>query len=227
MTADASLSGEAVTRRIKAHVKENWLHQFDIDDEGRISSAENFQYRRRILEGVFGTLFLDRSVLVLDEASGIYPALISRAGARAVAASSASESTCELIRDVVEFLEAPAEIVNSQMVGFYDSEPYADMQYSASYDFLLVLGQIWSMFRASSGSFEAVTEACAAVVTDGLVFDWTDAEWASPPPPPNYDRAEFCRALARNFEYVTCYSDWLVVAVGALPPATGEATAPS
>jgi hypothetical protein len=208
---------DLLTRKLKEHVKDNWLHQFELDADKGISSPENFAYRRRILEGVFATLFTDHSVLVLDEASGVYPALVKQGGARAVAACSPNELTCELISEVVDFLEVPADVVNSRMVGFDDAEPYVDMQYGGSYEFLLSLGQIWPMFRSSGGSFDAVVEACAYVVTDGLVFDWTDAEWASPSPPPEYNRAQFCRALAKKFEYVTCYSDWLVVATGKLP----------
>lgn len=139
-----------------------------------------------------------------------------------MAACSANDLTCDLIREVVGFLDAPADVLNSRMVGFYESEPYVDMHYGDSHEFLLALGQIWPMFGAAGQSFDAVVEACAFLVTDGLVFDWTEAEWASPPPPPEYNRAEFCGALRKKFEHVTCYSDWLVVATGKLPEASDE-----
>jgi hypothetical protein len=212
-----SASAELVTEKIREHVKDNWLHQFTIDAEKSVLSEENFSYRRRILEGLFATLFVDRSVLVLDEASGIYPALIKRAGARSVAASSANAPTRELIAEVADFLETPTNVIDSHMVGFYDSEPYVDMAHGGSHEFLLALNQIWPLFRSAGQDFEVVVEACSYIVSDGLVFDWTDAEWASPPPPAHYTRAGFCAALAKRFDYVTCYSDWLIVAAGKLP----------
>lgn len=213
---------EVLTQKIKEHVRGNWLHNFEIDSTKEVVVAENIGYRSMVLDRIFSTLFSDRSVLVLDEASGVWPTFVRRAGARYVAACSDNDLTCELIREVVDFLEAPVEVVNSKMVGFYYSEPYVDMRYGGKYEFLLGLGQIWPMFGASGQSFDAVVEACAFVVTDGLVFDWSDVEWAKPPPPLEYNRSEFCRALRKRFEYVMVYSNWLVVAVGKLPSASDE-----
>jgi hypothetical protein len=215
--AGPGAAADLLNKRIKEEVRGNWLHNFEVDAAGRISSPESYAYRRRVLEGLFSSLFLDRSVLVLDEASGIYPALVHRAGARLVAASSASQSTCDLIDDVSDFLGVSATVLNSKLLAFSDSEPYVDTEHRESHEFLLALGQIWPLFGPSGESFDAIVEASAFFVTDGLVFDWTDAEWASPPPPERYDRNEFCTALRRKFEFVTCYSDWLVVAVGKLP----------
>lgn len=212
-----------LTEKIQQHVKGNWLHNFEIDSSKEVFVADNLEYRSRILSGIFATLFFDRSVLVLDEASGVYPALVKRGGAASVTASSANEATCDLIREVTEFLEAPAEVVNSRMVAFYDAEPYVDMQYGGSHEFLLALGQIWPMYGAAGQSFDAVVEAWAFMVTDGLVLDWTDAEWAKPPPPPEYNRIELFHALRKKFEYVTGYSDAIVVATGKLPAPSEEA----
>jgi hypothetical protein len=213
----------ALTEKIREHVKGNWLHNIEIAPSKEIFVADNLEYRSRILGGIFATLFVERSVVVLDEASGVYPALVRRAGAGEVTASSANEATCDLIREVTQFLDAPAEVVNSKLVAFYDSEPYVDMQYGEGFEFLLALGQIWPMYGAAGQSFDAVVEACAFVVSDGLVFDWTDAEWAKPPPPPEYNRAEFVRALGKKFDYVTAVSDAIVVAAGKLPPDGADA----
>jgi hypothetical protein len=209
-----SARAELLTRKLNQHVGDNWLHQFELRTDGEVSSPQNLSHRQQVLEGLFATLFAERSVLVLEEASGVYPALIKRAGAQAVAASSPYEATRDLISEVSEFLEAQIEIIPSRVVGFFQDEPYVDMQYGSSYEFLLALGRLWPMYRASGGSFDAVVEACAHVVTDGLVLDWTDATWASPPP--EYTRAAFCEALEKKFGYVTVYSDWLVVALGKL-----------
>lgn len=212
-----------LTEKIQEHVKGNWLHSFEIDASKEVFVADNLEYRSRILSGIFATLFVDRSVLVLDEGSGVYPALAKRAGAGSVTASSASEATCELIGEVTEFLGAPAEVVNSRMIGFYDTDPYVDKQYGESFEFLVALGQIWPMYGAAGESFDAVVEACAFLVTDGLVFDWTDAEWAKPPPPPEYNRNEFFKALRKKFAYVTGFSESLIVAAGKLPDGGGNA----
>ena len=216
-----------LTAKIRDHVKGNWLHNFEIDASKEVYVADNLEYRSRILGGIFATLFWERSVLVLDEASGMYAALAGRAGAANVAAASANEATCDLIREVTEFLEAPAEAINSKMVAFYDNEPYVDEHYSERFEFMLALGQIWPMYGAAGQDFDAVVEACAFLVSDGLVFDWTDAEWAKPPPPPEYNRTEFFRALRKKFEYVTAVTDSIIVAAGKLPPDDGDVSAVS
>jgi len=218
---------ERLTQKIKEHAGSNWIHDFEVRADKQIWSPENYAYRRRILEGLFATMLLDSSVLVLDEASGVYPALIARAGARSVAACSASDSTCELMTELWEFLDVRATALNSRMVAFYDSEPYVEMQYGDSFEFVVVLNQIWPMFNAAGQSFDALVEACAFPVTEGAVFDWTDAEWAKPAPPPEYNSAAFCDALRKKFEYVTQYSDWLIVAVGKLPAESDEPGQPT
>lgn len=207
-------SGAQLTEKIRDYVKGNWVHAFEIADDGSISTPENFEYRRRMLEAVFGSLLRDRSVLCLEEASGIYPVLLHRQGAGPVTAASASPETCELHREVWSFLDTPAETVTSRMVAFYEGEPYVDGQHRNAFEFLLSMNQAWSLYSASGQSFDAIVEACSELVTDGLVFDWSDAEWASPPA--DYTRANFCLALEKKYEYVTVYSDWLVVAAGKL-----------
>jgi len=213
---------ELLTQKVKEHAGSNWIHNFTVDSAKQLVAPENMDYRRRILDAVFGSLLVSRSVLVLDEISGVYPALIDRAGAGRVAASSANDQTSDLMRELCEFLDVSATLISSRMVDFYDHEPHVDMQYGESHEFLVVLNQIWPMFGAAGQSFDAVVEACAFLVTDGVLFDWTDAEWATPPPPPEYNRPAFCSALRKKFEYVTVYSDWLVVAVGKLPAASGD-----
>lgn len=216
MTTTSS-PAELMTAKVKEHVKDNWLHQFEISDDKQVSVPENLSYRWRIFNSVFESLFAGGSVLVLDEASGVYPAMIKRAGATSVTAASANESTCELIAEVTEFFETLVEVANSKVVGFYDGEPYVDRELAAGHEFMFVLNQTWPMYGASGQSFDAIAEACAYVVSDGLVFDWNNAEWASPPPPAEYNRDDFLSALRKKFDYVTCYSDWLVVALGKLP----------
>lgn len=208
--------------RIAAVAKSNWIHKFEIDDARGISTPENAAYRRRIFEGLFATLLAGRSVLVLEEGSGIYPTFVHQAGAERVTASSTNAASRELIEDVWAFFDVPGTVIDSRLVAFYDAEPYVDATMEAQHDFLVVLNQIWPMFGASGQSFDAIAEACAFLVTEGVVFDWTDAEWATPPPPPEYRRSAFCEALARKFEYVTSYSDWLVVATGKLPTAPAQ-----
>ena len=212
---------EALTQRIRDHAGNNWIHSFTIDASKELLPGDNVSYRRKILDYVFSSLLAKRSVLVLDEASGIYPALAARAGAASVAASSANADTRQLMQDVWEFLEVEAVAVDSRMLAFYDHEPYVDRQYEEAYEFLVVLNQVWPMFGAAGQSFDAIAEACAFFVTEGVVFDWTDAEWAQPPPPPEYDRDAFADALRKKFEHVTYYNDWLVVATGKRPPSDG------
>ena len=199
-----------LTKKIKDYVKGNWVHAFEIADDRTISTPENFTYRRRMFEGVFGSLLRDRSVVVLEEASGIYPVLLQRAGTGPITAASASPATCGLMREVWAFFDVEATDVNSRLVAFYDGVPYVDGHHREAFEFLLAVNHIWGLYTASGQSFDAVVEACAALVTDGLVFDWTGAEWASPPP--EYTRDAFCAALEKKFDYVTVYSDWLVVA---------------
>jgi hypothetical protein len=193
------------------------LPSFELRDDRSIVSADSYDYRRRCLEGLFRSLFLGRSVLVLDEASGFYPALVHRAGARAVTAANVDTRTCELIEEVSRFLEVEATVLRRQLLGFYEGEPYVDMEFKEAHEFLLALGQIWPMFGASGESLDAIAEACAFFVTSGVVFDWTDASWASPGPPPEYNLDALCAALRRKFEFVIVYGGWLVVAAGKLP----------
>ncbi len=222
--SELAVSPEVLNERIKTHVEGNWLHGFEVDAEKDILAAESYSYRWRILEPVFASLFYDRSVLVLDEASGIYPALVSRAGARVVSASSPNQRTCDLISEVTDYLEAPTNVVRSKMVAFYEDEPYVDMDHGGGHEFLLALGQVWPMFDAAGQDFDALVEACAFFVTDGIVLDWTNAEWATPPPPEHYDIEGLCDALRLKFDYVIFYDNWLVVATGKLP--TGDEPAP-
>lgn len=211
------LQSVTLTQKVVERVAGNWLHNFEIDADKRIITPENYSFRRRVLEAFFSSHFVDRSVLVFDEASGLYPTLIHKGGARSVTASSANQRTCELIQEVTKFLDAPAEVLNSKMIGFYEGEPYVDMEHGGRFEFLLALGQIWPMFGASDGDFDAIVEACAFFVTHGLVFDWTDAVWASPPPPAEYNLDAFLDALRRKFEFVTAFDNWLIVASGKLP----------
>jgi hypothetical protein len=221
--SELAVSPEVLNERIKTHVEGNWLHRFEVDADKNILAAESYSYRWRILEPVFASLFYDRSVLVLDEASGIYPALLSRAGARVVSASSPNQRTCDLISEVTGYLET--NVVRSKMVAFYENEPYVDMDHGGGHEFLLALGQVWPMFGAAGQDFDALVEACAFFVTDGIVLDWTNAEWATPPPPEHYDIEGLCDALRLKFDYVISYDDWLVVATGKLP--TGDGPAPT
>ncbi len=213
-----------LNEKIKQQVKGNWLHNFHVSANREIISAESYAYRRKVLDQLFASLFRDRSVLVMDEASGFYPALSHRAGCKSVTACNAQASACGLMNELFEFLDIPATVLESKLMAFYDSEPYVDMRYGQSHEFLLSIGQLWPLFGASAGNFDAVVEACSFFVTEGLVFDWNDAKWASPPPPHSYNLPAFCEALRKKFEYVMCYSDWLVVAAGKLPVATDKTT---
>lgn len=221
-TSEQAPSVDTLNEQIKQQVKGNWLHNFHVSANRQIISAESYSYRRKVLDHLFSTLFRHRSVFVLDEASGFYPALIHRAGCKSVTASNAQASACALMDELFGFLEIPATVHQSKVLAFYESEPYVDMQFGDSHDFLLCIGQLWPLFGASAESFDAVVEACAFFVTDGLVFDWNDAKWASPPPPASYNLSAFCDALRKKFQYVMCYSDWLVVAAGKLPVATDD-----
>lgn len=208
---------EVLNERLKSQVRGNWLHNFEVDAAKEIHTVESYAYRRRNLESIFATLFVDRSVLVLDEASGIYSTLIHRAGARSVSASSGNRRTCDLVQAITEYLDAPTEVIHSKMVAFYEADAYVDMVHGEGHDFLLALGQVWPMFQVAGQSLDAIVEACAFFVTQGLVFDWTKAEWASPAPPDHYNLGAFCDALRLKFEHVTSYGNWLVVATGKLP----------
>jgi hypothetical protein len=215
---DRAATAEFLTRRIAEEGKGHWPHAFELGADGTIAALESSAYRARGLGEVFASLLADRSVLVLDEVTGVYPALLHRAGATVVSAAAGSEKRRNLIEEVTAFLDVPATVIDSKMVTFYEGEPYVDTAFAESHEFALVLGQIWRLFTTSGQSFDAIAEACAYLVTDGLIFDWTNAEWATPPPPPTYTRGELCAALRRKFEYVACYADWLVIAAGKLPP---------
>lgn len=217
-----AVNSQVINEKLKAHVGGNWLHNFTIDENRKLLAADPLTYRTRILEPVFASLFFDRSVLVLDEASGIYPALVSRAGAHTVSASSPSHRTCELIKEVTGYGGTPTDVVQSKMIAFHEDEPYVDMAHGDSHDFLLALGQVWPMFQAANEDFDAVVEACTFFVTSGLVFDWTNAEWATPPPPDHYSIEGFYDALRSKFEHVICFDNWLVVATMKLPAGVDE-----
>ena len=216
-TTDELSPAEALSQKIQEHAGHNWVHKFSVDDDKRILPPDNLEYRNRVLQPVFASLLAGRSVLVLDDVVGIYPALLERAGAGPVTASSPNSATCELMAEVWEYLGVSAHALNSRMVAFYDAEPYVDKDQGEGHEFLVALNQIWPMFGAAGQDFDGVVEACAFMVTDGLIFDWTNAQWAKPPPPPEYNREAFAEALGKKFEYVTTYSDWLIVATGKLP----------
>lgn len=218
----SSLDASRLSEIVAEHVRGSWLHNFELRDDKTIVFPESYDYRRRCFESLFRSLFCDGSVLVLDEESGVYPALIHRAGARAVSAANVNRRSCELIETVTRFLEVEVTVLKQQLLSFYDGEPYVDMSLDERHEFLFALGRTWPLFGASAESFDAVVEACAFFVSKGLIFDWTDASWASPPPPPEYTLDEFCAALRRKFEFVTVYNGWLVVAVGKLPPDPDE-----
>lgn len=219
MTANEKvLSASEVNAALQSQVGQNWLHKFDLTDDGQILSPESFSYRRRMYDAVFSTLLRRRSVLVLNEASGVYPALVYRAGAKEVAASTEDDGTAALIEDVLAFTAVPGGVLRSQMLTLVNGTVHVDQRYGAGFDALLAIGQIWPLFRVWE-SFDAIVEACSYFVTEAVVFDWTDAEWASPPPPPEYRVERFVEALERKFEFVIRYSDWLVVAVSKRPAA--------
>ena len=209
---------QALNEKIQRHAGGNWIHNFQIDEDRRLVPGDNVSYRRKILDHVFSSLLVDRSVLVLDEASGVYPALVAQGGAATVAASNANAATRDLMQELWSFLGVEATAVDSRMVAFYDGAPFVDMQHGSAHEFLVVLNQVWPMFGAAKQDFDAVVEACAYLVTDGIIFDWTDAEWAKPPPPAHYNREAFANALRKKFAHVGFYNEWLIVATGKLPP---------
>jgi hypothetical protein len=210
-------TAKALTERIREHTKNSWIHDFEIGEDKDLTPQEPHQFRLRMLRGIFGTLLKGRSVLVLDEGSGIYPALVAQGGATEIAASSANDATCALMHDVWDFFAVEATAINSRMLSFYDDEPYVDMEHGGTHDFVLVINQVWPLFGASGGSFDAVVESLAFFARHGLVLDWTDAKWATPPPPPEYSLDNFCDALRRKFEYVTVFGHQFVTATGKLP----------
>ncbi len=208
---------ELLNERLRQLPDSDWRHRFEIGTDGRVVTPDSYGYRRKVLEAVFASLLRDRSVLVLDEVSGLHSTLLAQAAARKVSASSGDPDRCAFISEVTRALGVATDVVNSEMLAFENGEPYVDLELNERHDFLLALGKTWPLFNASAGSFDAIVEACTSFVTDGLVLDWDSAAWASPPPPGTYNIAAFARALGQKFEFVTCYGDWLIVAVGKLP----------
>lgn len=179
-------------------------------------SPESYAYRRRIYDALFASLFPQRSVLVLNEVSGMYAALAHRAGAMPVAASTVDPLAAAFMARAFDWLGAPVAVLESSMAAWHEGEVYVDMAHQEAFDCLLAIGQIWRLFR-EWGSFDAIVEAWTFFVREAIVLDWNDANWASPPPPPEYNLDELVAALRRNFHFVVRYSDWLVVATSKLP----------
>lgn len=195
----------------------DWCHQFDLDDAGQFQPSDNLRYRHGVLVGLFRSLFRDRSVLVLDETTGLFPLLIAQAGARAVTANHVNPTNCQLARRLAAHFGVPVEVRNQALIRFEKPNVLVDIQDAGRHEFLFAQNRIWNLYAASGHSFDDVVEACAHYVSGGLVFDWTDARWANPPAA--YTRDNFHAALRRRFEFVLGVTDWLTLALGRLPEA--------
>jgi hypothetical protein len=216
-SADMVSIRQGLNERIKTVAGSDWCHRIELDESGQFVPAENLKFRLRILEQLFGSLFRNQIVLVLNERSGLYPVMIRRAGAAAVTANNASRDLCAVMGEVSSFTGESIEILNQSLALFDGERIFVDPDYAESHNFLFAQNVIWSLYNAADQSFADVVQACAHYVTDGLIFDWNDASWADPPPPKHYNRENFHAALRERFEYVLACNDWLTVALGKLP----------
>lgn len=220
MTNTISLEPAATHCKLNEELKKlpgnDWCHQIEIAETGDFLPAENLKHRVSVLKGVFASLFKDQSVLVLNEYSGIYPSLIKRSGASAVTANNMNRQNCELMRDLSSFKGDSFEILDQALVLFDNGKIFVDLDLEEKYNYLFAQNQIWNLYNAAGRNFVNVIDACSHYVTDGLVFDWTDAKWANPPA--DFNRENFHAALRERFEFVIGGSEWLTIAVGKLPP---------
>jgi hypothetical protein len=203
--------------RIKRLSDVDWCHRFHFDDSGELVPDETLAYRVQVLKGLFESLFKNQTVLVLNETSGVYPMLAKRAGAATVTANSPNPESVETMRLLSSVTGNSFEVLNRNLVIFEASQIYVALDHKDGYNYLFVPNQIWGLYVTSGHSFADVVEACSHYVTDGLVFDWTDASWVDPPPSRDYSRQTFHDELRERFEYVLSCNDWLTVAVGKLP----------
>ena len=210
---------ERLNEKIKNVAGSDWCHRIELDEASEFLPAENLKYRLTVLRQVFGSLFKNQTVLVLNESSGLYPVMIKRAGAASVTANNLSQDRCEVMSELASFTGDSFDILNQSLALFDGSQIFVDFDYEESHNFLFAQNLIWSLYNAAGQSFPDVVEACAHYVTDGLVFDWNNAEWATPPPPEDYNRENFHSVLRERFEYVLACNDWLTIALGKLPTA--------
>ena len=216
VAADLAPVFQRLNEKIKTIAGGDWCHRIELDEAGEYVPAENLRYRLVVLRQLFSSLFKNQTVLVLNESSGLYPVMIRRAGAGAVTANNISRDRCDLMQEMSSLFSAHSfEILNQSLVLFDGSQIFVDFDYEENHNFLFAQNAIWSLYNAAGQSFDDVVEACAHYVTDGLVFDWTNAEWANPPE--HYTRENFHAALRERFEYVLACNDWLTVALGKLP----------
>jgi hypothetical protein len=208
---------QRLNEKIKTVAGNDWLHRFALDDGGEFVPADNVKYRFSVLRQLFGSLFKNQTVLVLNEGSGLYPVMIKRAGAAAVTANNMSRDRCDLMRELSSFTGVAFEILDQSLMIFDGSQIYVDLDHAESHNFLFAQNVIWGLFNAAGQNFSDVVEACTHYVRDGLVFDWTNAEWANPKPPAHYNRENMLEALRERFEYVFAGNDWLILALGKLP----------
>lgn len=208
---------QALNDRIKRIASSDWCHRIEIDAKNEFVPPENLRYRISVLRNLFGSLTQKRSVLVLNEVSGFYPALIKKAGASEVTANNPNRENCALMQELCLFTGEAFHILNHGMVVFDQSRIYVDIDHGKKHDFLFAQNQIWGLYNAAAQSFSDIVAACAHYVTDGLIFDWTDAKWANPPPPAEYNREAFHAALQERFEYVVACNEWLTLAMGKFP----------
>lgn len=215
LTTESTSTVQKLNERLKKLPGSDWCHQFEVNETADFVPAENLKYRLSVMRGVFESLFKNRKVLVLNECSGFYPVMIKRAGASAVTANNMNPENCEVMKELSSLTGQSFEILSQPLVLFDSSKIFVDLDSAESYDFLFAQNLVWGFFNASSRNFTDVVDACAHYVTDGLVFDWTDAKWANPPE--DYNREDFHAALSQRFEYVLSCNDWLSVALGKLP----------
>jgi hypothetical protein len=208
---------QRLNRRIQRIAEGDWCHQVELNENGELVPAENLSYRISVLRHLFNSLFRNQTVLVLNEASGLYPIMIKRAGATRVTANNVNPDRCALMMELSSFSRDHFEVLNQSMALFHASQIFVDFDHEERHNFLFAQNFVWDVYNAAEKNFSDVVEACAHYVTDGLVFDWTDAEWADPPPPKDYTRESFHSALRERFEYVLACNEWLTVALGKLP----------
>jgi len=208
---------EELNDRLRVIAQEHWLHDFSVSEKRAIIPAERLKYRIAVLKAVLESLLPGKSLFIINENSGIYPALALACGASTVAVNNPSRKNCEFIRSLIDFFDIPVQVFTQNAFSFRGKRIYVDMKRYNDCDFVFCQGVVWNYYKTAGYNFQDVIEAAAFYAREGVLFNWDDAKWAIPQPPENYHIKAFCRPKGERFEHVVNIAGIFVLALNPLP----------
>jgi hypothetical protein len=199
-----------LNNKIKNLVTNHWLHNFNISDDGELILQDSTSWCASCWKYAFGSLLKDKTILDIEEISGLYSILMAKVNPQHITISQSDTKYCELIDLLTQAFDIKADIINQKMIICQDGSIFVDKNYIEKFNYVFALNYLWSLY-ALCRDFDDIIEALSHYVTDGILMDWNEAKWANPPK--EYTLENFLIALRKKFKYVIHITGDIVIAI--------------